>query len=287
MATLRGGTFDKQATNAFYRLEALGTSKKSSELQHQSHSVATMEKRKGYLNDFKEYAKENFNREDGKLNDLMSKDNLKDFLRERLEGVSSNTAESYVSGFNSMMKGLTEHNITICEGGINSMSEIRAEIKENYRESEIQNRYVQDSEHIKADLSHSSSIVATLQHEAGFRASEALEIARNPEKYLRDDNNAYNVAGKGGQHYQPKELSSDLAARLRDNTQEIPTYKQYQQELKEYSINSHDFRFTYARNEYEKLTNEEGLTHKEALKSISEEMNHHRESTTEHYLART
>ena len=60
----------------------------------------------------------------------------------------------------------------------------------------------------------------------------------------------------------------------------------YLKTLKEVGINrSHDLRSSYAKSTYEQKI-AEGLSHKEATKVTSIELNHHREEITQYYLAR-
>jgi integrase len=66
----------------------------------------------------------------------------------------------------------------------------------------------------------------------------------------------------------------------------IPHYNTYNKDLKEAGINrSHDFRVTYAKDLLENKL-EQGISYQEALKEVSEEINHHRVEMTEYYLAR-
>jgi hypothetical protein len=48
---------------------------------------------------------------------------------------------------------------------------------------------------------------------------------------------------------------------------------------------SHDFRVTYAKDLLESKL-EQGISYKEALKEVSQEINHHRPEMTEYYLAK-
>ena len=60
----------------------------------------------------------------------------------------------------------------------------------------------------------------------------------------------------------------------------------YYKDLQNFSISSHDFRFTAARDKFEeKIKN--GIAEKEAKLQISQELNHKREAITDYYLKRT
>ena len=93
------------------------------------------------------------------------------------------------------------------------------------------------------------------------------------------------VVGKGNHEYQPKEISSQLAKEIQkiDN---LPHYNTYSKDLKEVGIDrSHDFRVTYAKDLLEQKL-EQGKEYREALKEVSQEINHHRAEMTEYYLSR-
>ena len=46
---------------------------------------------------------------------------------------------------------------------------------------------------------------------------------------------------------------------------------------------AHDFRYTFAKQKYKELKRQ-GKTEKQALREVSRELNHHRESITKYYL---
>ncbi len=58
------------------------------------------------------------------------------------------------------------------------------------------------------------------------------------------------------------------------------------QDLREYNISSHDFRFTSARDKFEDML-KNGISEKEAKLKVSQELNHKREAITDYYLKRT
>ena len=92
------------------------------------------------------------------------------------------------------------------------------------------------------------------------------------------------VVGKGGQEYQPKIISEELAEKL-SNLEKVPSYGTYYKDLKELGEKPHNLRISFAKNYFEELK-KEGYTHQEALKKVSEELNHHRTSITNYYLNR-
>ena len=136
------------------------------------------------------------------------------------------------------------------------------------------------------EIRYESYTIAKLQAETGLRVNEAMEVVRNFEKYYNPENNTLEgVIGKGNHEYAPKEISYQLAQEIQ-KMENIPHYNTYNKDLKEVGINrSHDFRVTYAKNLLEHKL-EQGTPYKEALKEVSQEINHHRPEMTEYYLAR-
>jgi hypothetical protein len=65
----------------------------------------------------------------------------------------------------------------------------------------------------------------------------------------------------------------------------VPSYSSYYQDLKELDEKPHNLRITYAQQTYHQLK-EQGYSHREALKEVSKELNHHREAITLYYLTR-
>jgi predicted RNA-binding protein Jag len=288
MANLKGSTFEKQIKNALNRLEARGT-KRHLAGSNKTHSNALTTKREMYLRDFKNYAENN--NLTGKLNNLMTKEHVKNFLENRLENLSAKTGLSYISGFNSMLKGLENTKVPINEETKNFLKEIRAEYQVNFnstRENFETNRSISNIEAFKSDLRairEESEVIATLQLETGLRAAEALEVAKNFNNYYNPDNNTLNgIIGKGGQEYYSKDINPVLAEKIA-NLENIPSYSTYNRDVHELGHKTHDLRITYAKETYEEKI-EAGYTEKEALKETSEELNHHRESITAYYLKR-
>jgi hypothetical protein len=65
----------------------------------------------------------------------------------------------------------------------------------------------------------------------------------------------------------------------------IPHQSTYYRHLQRYDMCSHDIRAFYAKELYEQKI-EEGYCHKDACLFVSKEINHHRISITEYYLAK-
>jgi hypothetical protein len=284
MANLQGGNYDKQTKNAFHRLQSFGVGRHGNELKHQTHSNALAKKREMYLRDYKDYAeREGFTE---KLNLTMTHDNVIRFLNERTSCLKANTQENYTRGFSSMLKGLVERNITIPVQD-NTFDRLVNEIKENSTPQEIQNgRYIDNVEKVIENIyfrSEGSGLVAELQHDLGLRASEAIELATNPEKYMHDGVIS-DLVGKGNHIYEDKMVSYELEQKLLNNSADIPPYSTYSSHML-LDMTSHDFRFTYASDRFNELT-EQGIEYKNILEIVSKEMNHSRGEMTEYYLNR-
>lgn len=289
MANLKGSDHDRQIYDAMYRLEARGTGR-TGEARNDalSHSHAIAEKREMALKDFSRYAEAKGL--DGKLNELMTRENVSEFLRERTAGLKASSAENYVSNFSSLVKGLDSKNISIpiAEERSAFFLEIKNELgaKADHKEFE-KGRYINEerAREIINTINERSSAIAELQYSHGFRASEAREIVNNSDKYL-NGNSIEGVRGKGGQTYQSKEISTELREKIERQTERVSRDQYYRDIGKVIGENrAHDLRLSYAIDRYAELRHE-GKSHSEAMRETSEEINHHRESMTEYYQAR-
>ena len=290
MANLRGGNFEKQIKDAFHRTLAFRESRHMQQ-DNLTHSVALAEKREMYLRDFKEYLEQKGIVE-GKINTHMTEQTVKDFLEQRVEHLSPKSALDYTTGFNSLLKGLEQANITIPANPSRNdfLKDFRETFRNELKEIEIEKgRYIQNLDQKLAELReirYESYVVAKIQSETGLRVNEALEVAKNFSNYYNPQNSTLEgVIGKGNHIYAPKEISYQLTQEIQ-KFENIPHYNTYRQDLKEVGINrSHDFRVTYAKDLLESKL-EQGIEYKEALKEVSQEINHHRPEMTEYYLAR-
>ena len=290
MANLRGGTFEKQIKDAFFRTLALGEGRHMQE-DNFTHSLALADKRQMYLNDFKQYLEQNGITE-GKINQYMTEETIRDFIEQRTMELSPKSALDYTTGFNSLLKGLEQANVTIPANPSNNdfLQDFRETFREEMKQLEIeQGRYIENVEQKLDELKeirYESYVIAKIQSETGLRVSEAMEVAKNFSNYYNEQNQTLEeVIGKGNHMYQPKEISYQLVQEIQ-KMENIPHYNTYNQDLKEAGINrSHDFRVTYAKNLLEHKL-EQGIPYKEALKEVSQEINHHRPEMTEYYLAR-
>ena len=288
MANLKGGSFEKQIKNALIRIDARGKRRHGTD-SRLTHSNALYQKREMYLRDFSKFAQEKGL--EGKLNTLMTQENIIEFMNERLSELSPKSALDYVTGFNSMLTGLEQTKVHIPQEAHTILREYtqdyRAEFNQIKDAYEI-GRAINDTGAFLNNLSEireSSSVIAELQLQTGLRVSEALEVTRNFNDYYNPQSNTIEgIIGKGGQEYPIKEISQELAYKL-SNLQETPSYSSYYNDLKELETKPHNLRVTFAKNYYEELK-KEGYSNKEALKKVSKELNHHRESITLYYLAR-
>jgi hypothetical protein len=289
MSNLKGKKFETQVKNAFFRILKFGE-KRHNTNDNLTHSVKIAEKRKMYLNDFKNWIQDKGIKE-GKLNQFLKESNVRNFLEERTLNLSAKSSLDYVTGFNSLLKGMEQVNITI---PINLQKDFLKDFREVFRdkmkEKEIENRRYIKNLDVKLnnlkEKNYESYVVAKLQAQTGLRVREALEVAKNFNKYYNQTTNTLNsVIGKGNHEYAPKSIPKDLAKEIK-NMDKIPIYGAYLKNLKEIGINkSHNFRVTFAKDSLMRKL-QQGIQYKEALKQVSKEINHHRESMTEYYLKR-
>jgi hypothetical protein len=249
------------------------------------HSEAVFEKREMYLNDFKKFAENN--NLTGKLNTLMTTEHINNFLNTRLENKAANTSENFVRGFSAMVDDLRNNNIDISMDK-NLFNEKVLEIKNNDNSEVRLNRAVHNPNVAISNLydrHYHSGVMAETTLETAFRLSETIELTTNLDKYLdRDTNIISGMVGKGGQEYQPKEISPALIAKI-DTIENHISISTYAADLKNEGITSHDFRYSFASNTYQEQI-EQGKSHQEALVFTSKEMNHHRAEITNLYLSK-
>jgi hypothetical protein len=287
MANLKGGTYQKQAKDAFHRLEAFGVGRVGKE-DHLTHSDKLAEKREMYLKDVVGYL-EHQNIEE-KLNIAMNQENLTAFFSERLEGLAIKTQEDYLRGFSSMLRGLEEQNIFIplhSENG-SYFDDYVAHIKQDQPDTIIENRYVENAPmmiEVLYEDRYITGLIADTQYTLGIRQAEAFELVKNPEKYI-DDGVVSNLIGKGNHTYEPKQIPFELEQKLLGYEGSFIDKSTYCRDLHKFDISSHDLRFTYARDAYDRKI-EEGMDEQQAKLEISAELNHKREEITNYYLART
>lgn len=286
MANLKGGNFEKQIKDAFHRLEAFGVGRVGKN-DNLTHSDKLAEKREMYLRDITSFFKsQNLN---NKLNTLFTKQNLDNFFNSRLENLSSKTQENYLRGFSSMLQGLEQQNIYIpLHLEDKDFFNDRVAIIKDEADIIIENRYIHNVDDVIKNLYEDraiSGLIAQCQYDLSIRQSEAFELVKNPYKYL-DNGYVVDLVGKGNHRYIPKEISFELEQKLLNNKDFLIDKSTYYNDLKNYDISSHDFRFTSARDKFEDML-KSGISEKEAKLKVSEELNHKREAITDYYLKRT
>jgi len=286
MANLKGSRFDKQIRDARIRMDARHTSRHTQKEKHLAHSHAVLKQREAMLRDFAKHLQEKGITE-GKLNNLMTDENLQSFFKSRTMNLSASSAETYISGFNGMLKGLKSANISIDADHDKIAKEFTKDLQREIKNREITTgRYISNSEYLAGLQKLSPHICATtrLQYEYGFRSSEAVKIANNPSKYIKNDK-IVGVVGKGKRIYKPKRIDSKLKEQLQQNTKRI-SINAYQKAVKSaMGHRAHDLRLSYAKNKIDSLVKigENKIT---AMRSVAEELNHSRLEISRYYLAR-
>jgi len=287
MANLKGGTFEKQCKDLFHRLEVFGESRHGTS-DHLTHSDKLAEKRTMYANDFKNYLEQN-NIQD-KINVAMNSENIKNFLDERLEGLKHKTQENYIRGFSSMLTGLKEVNVSIsCDKSVfdNKAAEVKATAIPDTRKNLAIKNLNQKIEQVYKKR-FESGVISEVLKDLGVRVSEGYEIVKNLDNYYNVNNGTIeNLVGKGNHIYNPKDISSELVEKIKLCNNILPSQNTYRNDLKEVGINNpHLLKFSYAKIEFEKKI-DDGIEYHQALKELSLELNHSRESMSIFYLSRS
>lgn len=284
MSNLRGGSYEKQARDAFHRLEKFGVARHGSK-DNFTHSLGLAHKREAYLRDIQNYATEN--KLTGKLNQIMSNKTVMDkFFNERMKNLSPVTQENYLRGYSSMLEGLKQANISI---GIDK-SYFDNKVAKIVKDTTIKTgRAIENVDKVIEKIyntRYESGVIAQVQYELAFRTSEAIELVRNNEKYI-SGNTITGVAGKGNHIYVDKYISDELKSKI-EAVEKVPHEDTYRSDFKKSNDGQHiphDLRFTFAKENFEaKIAN--GVAYKEAMKQVSTELNHVSAERTRYYLAR-
>jgi integrase len=285
MANLRGGTLDKQLKDAFHRMESFGVKRHGSS-DHQTHSNGLASKREMYLRDFKNFMENT--QIDGKLNQAINADNMDKFLEQRMENLSRTSREDYTRGWSSMVQGLQESNVSV-NLDKNYFDQKVTEIKEMPSEDIITGRAINNVDNVIKELykaRYESGVIAEVQYSLGLRVSEAIELVQHYEKYI-EQNEVIGLIGKGNHIYNEKSISPQLEAKIA-LAENIPSQNTYRNDLSEVTNaehTPHDFRYSYAEREFHSKI-EDGVEYHQALREVSEGLNHSRESMTLYYMKR-
>lgn len=221
------------------------------------------------------------------------------FIEQKIaDGVSRSTLENYISHLAKIEIGLEriaqEHGKEYQAFTREDLSGVR-ELVQDIAKNEHINRAYENANAIISNLEGKEYIAGKLQLEYGLRVSEATHIKENQLQ-----GNTLTFQGKGG-FEQTKELSPELANSIRENMQGgvfKVDQNSYRESLKEAAriegenyTGSHGLRYNFAQETYverfeSNLAKGMGYdeAHSEALKHTSEELGHHREEITNHYL---
>jgi hypothetical protein len=222
---------------------------------------------------------------EGKLNEHMNNETVKEFLDYRTQDLAKSSCENYVRAFSSMLEGLEKSNVDMLVSK-DVFEEKMIEIRQMPDINPMEGRAINEADKLIDELyekSYETAVVAQTQLELGFRVSEAFEVVENIDKYYVDGK-LIAVIGKGNHEYDAKDITSSLLERIK-LVNNLPTQRTYANYLKAYDVSSHDFRYTYVKNEVEKRL-ELGQEYKQILADISKEINHSREEMTKYYLKR-
>ena len=291
MANLRGGSWQKQAKDAFHRINRLNEGDRHTHRDTMTRSDSVAKARDMHLRDFQEHLRE-IGAEGGKLNTYMSdRETVESYLTARIEGLSRGSAMNVISSFSTMLDALKNANVTIADEGIEAVREMREHVRTIDRADHATGRAFDRAEQIVGKLyerNAGSGLIADIQHSLGLRISEARELATNPHEYIHG-NTVTGLIGKGRHEYAPKPIDRHLVSRIREINGRLPSDKEYAQHIREVTgkaeARPHDFRVTYAKEQMQERI-ENGTPYKEALREVSQELNHHRESMTKYYLSR-
>lgn len=288
MKNLRGGTYERQARDAFFLLLAYGESRKFSKKKGQTHSLGTAKKRKTELNQFRRFIEE-----EGftcKMNRLMEPRVLDKFFTARLKKLVPSSKETTLRLWSAMTQGLQEKFIDVPV----SKSYFNRKVEELRQQGSI--RIAKKNQSIKGPESiivmlyahrYEVGVYAEVLMELGIRASEAIELIRNHHRYVTVHREKYEIShlvGKGNHEYGFKEISPKLVQKI-ERVRYMPSYSTLYRDLRSIGITAHRFRYTYAKEQIHDLFTS-GLHLKDAYSKISKELNHKRAEMTKYYLIR-
>ena len=286
MANLKGSDFQKQIRDARIRTDARGQKKAEIQGKNFARSHSIVYTRESQLHDFANFL-QNQGINEGKLNQHFTEKNLQSFFKERISALSASSANTYISGFNGLLKGLEHANIKIDSDYDSIAKNLTKELQKQSKEQPIKTgRYISKSEFQKniQKLPLRMQPIAHLQYRYAFRVEEALKIARSPEKYIKN-NKIVGVQGKGGRIYKQKRISQ---AMKKDLQKPLKISKSgYQKAVnRAFDKKNHDLRLSYAKNLVDQMR-KEGNSLLSSLRTTAEELNHSRLEITRYYLART
>lgn len=224
---------------------------------------------------------------------------VESFIEHKIsEGVSKGTLDNYISHLSKIQVGLEriakEHGKKYQAFTKEDLASIK-EVVRDLTPNQHVNRAYNNPNALISNLSGKEFVAAKLQLDYGLRITEATFIKEN-----QLDGNTLTFQGKGGYILQ-KELSPELANQIREYM-ENGVFKVNQNHFRESLkdacriegkkyTGAHGLRYNFAQNTFiERFENNlsKGMSvdeaEREALKYTSEEMGHHREEITKHYL---
>jgi hypothetical protein len=288
MANLRGAKIDKQLKDAFYRLANFGISRYQSDSKNLTHSLGLAKKRETELKQFGTFLKnEHFT---GKVNEVITEKMMEKFFDQRLQNLQNSTKETVIRTWSSLVQGLQSKNIDIVLEK-NYFDEKIERLREegNIRKIKTNQAITNIQQIINKiyDIRYETGVYSETMYQLGIRSSEAIELIKNPSEYITVHNGKYEVChliGKGNHQYNFKIISVSLVNKI-EQIKKIPSKSTLHRDLKSVGINSHQLRYTFAKEHTEKLY-KYGLEHKKVLKEVSKELNHKRGEMTNYYLRR-
>ncbi len=243
-----------------------------------------------------------FAREKFKIKDFEKIDGkiIESFIENKIsENISKKTLDNYIAHLSKIQVGLekiaTENNKIYKAFTKEDLYSAKEIVKDLATSNQYINRAYNNPNALISNLGDKEFIAAQLQLNYGLRIAEATHIKENQ---LSD--NVLTFQGKGG-YTMEKELSPELANKIQENM-ENGVFKvnqnYFREALKdacsvegEEYFGAHGLRYNFAQNTFvERFEQnlENGLNpyeaEKEALRFTSEEMGHHREEITKHYL---
>jgi len=244
-----------------------------------------------------EFAKEQFGIKDF---EKISGRVIEAFIEQKIaDGVSKGTLDNYISHLSKIQVGLEkiayERGKEYQAFTKDDLAAAKDIVKDLAVKSEHINRAYENPRALISNLDGKEYIAARLQLEYGLRVTEATHI-----KESQLQGNTLTFQGKGG-YEQVKELTPELANAIRENMQNgvfKVDQNAYREALKESAriegenyTGTHGLRYNFAQetfvNRFESnLQSGMGIeeAEREALRYTSEELGHHREEITKHYL---
>ena len=239
-----------------------------------------------------EFGIKDFEKIDGKI--------VESFIEQKIsDGISKGTLDNYIAHIAKIGVGLEKiaqeqgkEYQAFTKEDLSSVKEFVRDLTPN----EHTNRAYENPNALISNLENKEFLAAKLQLEYGLRITEATYIKEN-----QLNGNTLTFQGKGGYILQ-KELTQELANQIKEHMNENGVFRVNQNQFREHLKDAcriegekyngaHGLRYNFAQKTFiERFDNnvKNGMSiedaEKEALKYTSEEMGHHREEITLHYL---